>query len=174
MSWLSKAGWIALSLIGALALGLIATARGEPISAVWLVAAAACIYALGYRFYSRFIAYRVLELNDQRATPAERLDDGRDFVPTSKWVVFGHHFAAIAGPGPLVGPILAAQFGYLPGTLWIVIGGVLGGCVQDFVTLFFSMRRDGRSLARMAKEEVSEFGGWTTLFAVLAIMVILI
>jgi carbon starvation protein len=139
-----------------------------------MVAAAACIYALGYRFYSRFIAYRVLELNDQRATPAERLDDGRDFVPTSKWVVFGHHFAAIAGPGPLVGPILAAQFGYLPGTLWIVLGGILGGCVQDFVTLFCSMRRDGKSLGKMAKEEISELGGWTALVGVLFIMIILI
>jgi carbon starvation protein len=174
MNWLKKAGWISLSLVGAGALGMIATARGEPINAVWLVAAAACIYTLGYRFYSRFIAYRVLELNDQRATPAERLDDGRDFVPTSKWVVFGHHFAAIAGPGPLVGPILAAQFGYLPGTLWIVLGGILGGCVQDFVTLFSSMRRDGKSLGKMAKEEISELGGWTALVGVLFIMIILI
>jgi carbon starvation protein len=174
MNWLKKVGWISLSLVGAGALGMIATARGEPINAVWLVAAAACIYTLGYRFYSRFIAYRVLELNDQRATPAERLDDGRDFVPTSKWVVFGHHFAAIAGPGPLVGPILAAQFGYLPGTLWIVLGGILGGCVQDFVTLFSSMRRDGKSLGKMAKEEISELGGWTALVGVLFIMIILI
>jgi carbon starvation protein len=174
MNWLKKVGWFSLSLVGALALGMIATVRGEPINAVWLVAAAACIYTLGYRFYSRFIAYRVLELNDQRATPAERLDDGRDFVPTSKWVVFGHHFAAIAGPGPLVGPILAAQFGYLPGTLWIVLGGILGGCVQDFVTLFSSMRRDGKSLGKMAKEEISELGGWTALVGVLFIMIILI
>ncbi len=174
MNSLKKVGWISLSLVGAGALGMIATARGEPINAVWLVAAAACIYTLGYRFYSRFIAYRVLELNDQRATPAERLDDGRDFVPTSKWVVFGHHFAAIAGPGPLVGPILAAQFGYLPGTLWIVLGGILGGCVQDFVTLFCSMRRDGKSLGKMAKEEISDLGGWTALVGVLFIMIILI
>jgi len=174
MSWVRMAGWIALSLIAALALGLIATARGEPINAVWLVAAAACVYTLGYRFYSRFVAYRVLELNDQRATPAERLDDGHDFVPTNKWVVFGHHFAAIAGPGPLVGPILAAQFGYLPGTLWIVLGGILGGCVQDFVTLFCSVRRDGKSLGKMAKEEISEVGGWTALVGVLFIMIILI
>jgi carbon starvation protein len=153
---------------------MIATARGEPINAVWLVAGAACVYALGYRFYSRFVAYRVLELDDRRATPAERLDDGRDFVPTNKWVVFGHHFAAIAGPGPLVGPILAAQFGYLPGTLWLVLGGVLGGCVQDFVTLFCSMRRNGKSLGQMAKEEISEVGGWTALFGVLLIMIVLI
>jgi carbon starvation protein len=174
MKALKKFFWLAVAGIGALGLSLIATSRGEPLNAVWLVTAAVCIYALGYRFYSRFVAYRVLGLDDRRATPAERLDDNRDFIPTSKWVLFGHHFAAIAGPGPLVGPILAAQFGYLPGTLWIVIGGVLGGCVQDFVTLFFSMRRDGRSLAQMAKDEVSEFGGWTALFAVLAIMIILI
>src|SRR5438876_2630102 len=166
--------WVLVAFGGALALGMIATTRGEPLNAVWLVAAAACIYAIGYRFYSRFVAVRVLKLNDQRATPAERLEDGRDFVPTNKWVVFGHHFAAIAGPGPLVGPILAAQFGYLPGTLWIVIGGVLGGCVQDFVTLFCSTRRDGRSLGQMAKDEISEVGGWTALFAVLFIMIILI
>ncbi len=173
-STLRIVAWAGVAALGALALGMIATRRGEPLNAVWLVAAAACIYSLGYRFYSRFVAYRVLELNDQRATPAERLDDGRDFVPTNKWVVFGHHFAAIAGPGPLVGPILAAQFGYLPGTLWIVIGGVLGGCVQDFVTLFFSMRRNGKSLGKMAKDEISDLGGWTALFGVLFIMIILI
>jgi carbon starvation protein len=166
--------WVLIAVGGALALGMIASRRGEPLNAVWLVAAAACIYAIGYRFYSRFIAYRVLRLNDERATPAERLDDGHDFVPTNKWVVFGHHFAAIAGPGPLVGPILAAQFGYLPGTLWIVLGGVLGGCVQDFVTLFCSIRRDGKSLGQMAKEEISAVGGWTALFGVLFIMIILI
>jgi len=171
---LKKILWALVALLGALALGLVATARGEPINAVWLVAGAACVYALGYRFYSRFIASRVLELDDRRATPAERLEDGRDFVPTNKWVVFGHHFAAIAGPGPLVGPILAAQFGYLPGILWIVIGGVLGGCVQDFVTLFCSMRRSGKSLGQMAKDEISEVGGWTALFGVLLIMIILI
>ncbi len=174
MSVAKKLIWVVVAAVAALALGMIATVRGEPINAVWLVAAAACIYALGYRFYSRFIAYRVLGLDDQRATPAERLDDGRDFVPTNKWVLFGHHFAAIAGPGPLVGPILAAQFGYLPGTLWIVFGGVLGGCVQDFVTLFCSMRRDGKSLGQMAKDEISSVGGWTALFGVLFIMIILI
>jgi len=166
--------WLLIAALGAVALGVIAFVRGEPVNAVWLVTAAACLYAIGYRFYSRFIALRVLQLDDQRATPSERLDDGRDFVPTNKWVVFGHHFAAIAGPGPLVGPILAAQFGYLPGTIWIVIGGLLGGCVQDFVTLFCSIRRDGKSLGQMAKEEISEVGGWTALFAVLLIMVILI
>src|SRR5438876_271951 len=171
---LKKLLWAGVALLGATALGVIALKRGEPLNAVWLIAAAASIYALGYRFYSRWVAFRVLELDDQRATPAERLDDGRDFVPTNKWVVFGHHFAAIAGPGPLVGPILAAQFGYLPGTIWIVIGGVLGGAVQDFVTLFCSIRRDGKSLGKMAKDEISELGGWTALVGVLLIMVILI
>ena len=171
---LKKVLWAGVAIVGATALGVIALQRGEPLNAVWLVAAAASIFALGYRFYSRWVAFRVLELDDQRATPAERLDDGRDFVPTNKWVVFGHHFAAIAGPGPLVGPILAAQFGYLPGTIWIVIGGVLGGAVQDFVTLFCSMRRDGKSLGKMAKDEISELGGWTALVGVLLIMVILI
>src|SRR5213595_3475313 len=174
MSLRKKILWALVAATAAVALGMIATVRGEPLNAVWLVAAAACIYALGYRFYSRFVACRVLALDDQRATPAERLEDGRDFVPTDKWVVFGHHFAAIAGPGPLVGPILAAQFGYLPGTLWIVLGGVLGGCVQDFVTLFCSIRRDGKSLGQMAKEEISAVGGWTALFGVLFIMIILI
>src|SRR5712691_1898850 len=166
--------WTAVAALGAGALATIAWRRGEAISALWLVIAALCSYALGYRFYSKFLAAKVLSIDAMRATPAERLENGRDFVPTNKWVVFGHHFAAIAGPGPLLGPILAAQFGYLPGTLWIVIGGVLGGCVQDFVTLFCSMRRNGKSLGQMAKEEISELGGWTALFAVLFIMIILI
>ncbi len=174
MSIIKNLSWVLVAGLGALAFGMVATSRGEPLNAVWLVAAAACIFVLGYRFYSRFIAYRVLELDARRATPAERKDDGRDFTPTNKWVVFGHHFAAIAGPGPLVGPILAAQFGYLPGTLWILIGGVLGGAVQDFVTLFCSIRRDGKSLGQMAKEEISSTAGWTALFGVLMIMIILI
>ncbi len=169
-----KLGWILLAALGALALGVIAVSRGETINAVWLMLAAGCVFALGYRFYSRYLAYRVLELNDRRATPAERLEDGRDFVVTNKWVVFGQHFAAIAGPGPLVGPILAAQFGYLPGTLWIVIGGVLGGAVHDFVTLFCSVRRDGKSLGEMAKDELGALGGYCALFGVLGIMVILL
>ena len=166
--------WFLVAAVGGGGLGFIAVARGEPINAVWLVAAAACVYTIGYRFYSRFVAYRVLELDDQRATPAERLEDGRDFVPTNKWVLFGHHFAAIAGPGPLVGPILAAQFGYLPGTLWIVLGGVLGGGVQDFVVLFCSVRRDGKSLGQMAKDEISGVAGFAALFAVLSIVTIII
>src|SRR5579859_1549628 len=144
--------WILVAILGAVALGMIASVRGEPLNAVWLVAAAACIYALGYRFYSRWVAYTVLELDDRRATPAERLEDGRDFVPTNKWVLFGHHFAAIAGPGPLVGPTLAAQFGYLPGTLWLIAGAALAGCVQDFIILFCSIRRDGKTLGEMARD----------------------
>jgi len=146
--------WMCIALLGALALATIAFHRGEQINAMWLVLAAFCTYALGYRFYSKFIASKVLALDGQRATPAERLDNSRDFVPTNKWVVFGHHFAAIAGPGPLVGPVLAAQFGYLPGTLWILIGAVFAGCVQDFVILLFSVRRDGKSLTEMARQEV--------------------
>src|SRR5258708_16866181 len=135
---LGNLGWAMVALTGAAAVGVIAVHRGEPINALWLVVAATCCYALGYRFYSRFIAAKVLALDGQRATPAERLENGRDFVLTNKWVVFGHHFAAIAGPGPLVGPVLAAQFGYLPGTIWVLAGAVLAGCVQDFVILLFS------------------------------------
>ena len=141
---------------------------------MWLVVAAVCTYAIGYRFYSKFIAAKVLVLDAQRATPAERLENGRDFVPTNKWVVFGHHFAAIAGPGPLVGPVLAAQFGYLPGTLWILAGAVFGGCVQDFVILLFSVRRDGKSLTEMAREEVGRVGGLVAYVAVISIIVILL
>ena len=174
MNFAKKIFWFLVAALGAGALGFVAIARGEPINAVWLVVASACTYAIGYRFYSRFLAYRVLQLDDGRATPAERLEDGRDFVPTNKWVVFGHHFSAIAGPGPLVGPILAAQFGYLPGTLWIIIGGVLGGAVQDFVVLFSSVRRDGKSLGQMAKEEISGLAGFAALFGVLSILTIVI
>jgi carbon starvation protein len=171
---LGGAAWIVISLIGAGSLGAVALLRQEPINAMWLIVASVCIYLVGYRFYSRFIALRVMELDDRRATPAERLDDGRDFVPTNKWVLLGHHFAAIAGPGPLVGPTLAAQLGYLPGTLWIVIGAVVGGCVQDFVILFASMRRNGKSLGQIAKEEVGPVAGFTALFAIISILVILL
>jgi carbon starvation protein len=171
---LKRIGWIVVALAGAGAWGMLALHRGETISAAWLVLAAVGTYLLGYRFYSRFIADRVLGLNDRRATPAERLTNGRDFVPTQRWVLFGHHFAAIAGAGPLVGPVLAAQFGYLPGTLWIVFGVVLGGAVQDFVILFGSMRRDGKSLGQMAKEETGPITGLLAMVAVLAIMVILL
>ncbi len=166
--------WIAVSLLGALALATIAWHRGEQINALWLVMAAVATYAVGYRFYSKFISAKLLALDPLRATPAERLDNGRDFVPTNKWVVFGHHFAAIAGPGPLVGPVLAAQFGYLPGTLWIIAGAVLGGCVQDFVILLFSVRRDGKSLTEMAKSEIGRLGGFVAYLAVVSIIVILL
>ncbi len=166
--------WTAISILGASAVGGIALSRGETINSLWFIVAAVCVYAIGYRFYSAFIAAKVLVLDPTRATPAERFNDGRDFVPTNKWVVFGHHFAAIAGPGPLIGPTLAAQFGYLPGTLWILIGAVLGGCVQDFVTLFFSTRRNGRSLGQMARDELGPIGGIAALIGVMMIMVILI
>jgi carbon starvation protein len=166
--------WIVISLLGTLALATIALHRAEQINALWLVTAAVCTYALGYRFYSKFIAAKVLALDSQRATPAERLENGRDFLPTNKWVVFGHHFAAIAGPGPLVGPVLAAQFGYLPGTLWILVGAVFGGCVQDFVILLFSVRRDGKSLTEMAKEEIGPMGGLVAYGSVISILIILL
>src|ERR1700694_5905769 len=166
--------WIAVSLLGALALATIALHRGEQITALWLVVAAVATYAVGYRFYSSFISAKVLALDPLRATPAERLDNGRDFVPPNKGVAFGHHFAAIAGPGPLVGPVLAAQFGYLPGTLWILAGAVFGGCVQDFVILLCSVRRDGKSLGQMARDEISKTAGVVAFVAVISIMVILL
>jgi carbon starvation protein len=171
---LSRLAWALLALAGAAAWGVLALHRGETISAAWLVLAAVGTYLVGFRFYSRFLADRVFELNDRRATPAERLANGRDFVPTTRWVLFGHHFAAIAGAGPLVGPVLAAQFGYLPGTIWIVFGVVLAGAVQDFIILFGSMRRDGKSLGQMAKEETGAITGVFAMLAVLAIMVILL
>src|SRR5213082_858849 len=166
--------WIAIAALGALALATIALHRGEQINAMWLVVAAICTYALGYRFYSKFIAAKVLALDAQRATPAERLENGRDFVQTNKWVVFGHHFAAIAGPGPLVGPVLAAQFGYLPGLLWMLIGATLGGAVHDSVILFCSTRRRGKSLGQMVREEVGPFAGVVALVSIVAIMTILL
>jgi carbon starvation protein len=166
--------WAAVAVVAAFCLGGIALNRGEHINSVWLVLASSCTYALGYRFYGKFIASRVMALNNQRATPAERMKNGHDFEPTNKWILFGHHFAAIAGPGPLVGPVLAAQFGYLPGTLWIIIGAVVGGAVQDFVILFASMRRDGKSLGQMAREEIGKLGGFVALLTVLMIMIILL
>jgi carbon starvation protein len=166
--------WLTIAALGALAVAIIALRRGEQINAMWLVVAALCCYALGYRFYSKFIAAKLLALDSMRATPAERLENGRDFVPTNKWVVFGHHFAAIAGPGPLVGPVLAAQFGYLPGTLWVLAGAVFGGCVQDFVILAFSVRRDGKSMTEMAKDEIGRVGGFVAYLAVISIIVILL
>jgi carbon starvation protein len=166
--------WLLVAIAGAGALGAIALHRGEPLNATWFVVAAICCYMVAYRLYSAFIAARLLALDDSRATPAEIHDDGRDFVPTNKWVLFGHHFAAIAGPGPLVGPTLAAQFGYLPGTLWLILGAAVAGCVQDFIILFCSIRRDGKTLGQMAREEVSARGGFIAQIAVLAIMVILL
>src|SRR4030081_2524938 len=166
--------WIVVALVGAGALGGVAFHRGEPLNAAWFVVAAGCSYLVAYRFYSAFIAARLLTLDESRATPSERHDDGRDFVPTNKWILFGHHFAAIAGPGPLVGPTLAAQFGYLPGTLWLIAGAVFAGCVQDFIILFCSIRRDGKTLGEIAREEVSRRGGFIAQLAVLAIMVILL
>jgi carbon starvation protein len=171
---LAVLAWGAVAAVGTLAVSVVAVHRGEPINALWLVVAATCCYALGYRFYSRFIAVKILVLDPLRATPAERLENGRDFLVTNKWVVFGHHFAAIAGPGPLVGPVLAAQFGYLPGTLWILAGAVFAGCVQDFVILLFSVRRDGKSLTEMAKEETGRVGGVVAYAAVIAIITILL
>ena len=171
---LSKLIWVAIAILGASAIAGIAMHRGESINALWFIAAAVCTYLIAFRFYSAWICAKVLVLDDTRATPAERFNNGRDFVPTNKWVAFGHHFAAIAGPGPLIGPTLAMQFGYLPGTLWILAGSVLGGCVQDMVIMFCSTRRDGRSLGQMAKDELGPVGGWAALIGSLMIIVILI
>ncbi|MEO5926498.1 MAG: carbon starvation CstA family protein [Bryobacteraceae bacterium] len=166
--------WALIAIAAAVSMGVIAQSQGEPVNSTWLVVASVCTYLIGYRFYAAFIAAKVMALDDTRATPAERLRDGHDFEPTNKWIVFGHHFAAIAGPGPLVGPTLAAQFGYLPGFLWIVVGCVLGGAIQDFVILFCSIRRDGKSLGQMAREEIGKVGGFTALITVLLIMIILL
>ena len=170
----SAAIWAAVAITGAGAFAWIALSRGESINAAWLLTAAVCTYLVGYRFYSKLTATKVFALDASRTTPAERLDDGRDYVPTNRWIVFGHHFAAIAGPGPLVGPTLAAQFGYLPGVIWIIVGVVLGGAVQDFVILCSSVRRNGKSLGQMAREEIGPVAGFTALVAVLGIMIVLI
>ncbi len=171
---LSKLMWLAIAIGGASAIGGIAIHRGESINAIWFVAAAICTYLVAYRVYSAWICAKVLVLDETRATPAERVNNGRDFMPTNKWVTFGHHFAAIAGPGPLIGPTLAMQFGYLPGTLWILAGAVLGGCVQDTVIMFCSTRRDGRSLGQMARDELGPVGGWAAMVGTMMIMLILI
>jgi carbon starvation protein len=163
-----------IAIAGAGSFAWIALRRGEPVNAAWLLTAAVCTYAIAYRFYSKLIATRVFELNPERATPAVRLNDGRDYTPTNRWIVFGHHFAAIAGPGPLVGPTLAAQFGFLPGALWIIVGVAVGGAVQDFVILASSLRRNGKSLGQMARDEIGPVAGVTALVAVLGIMVVLI
>ncbi len=174
MRLIKATAWIAVALIGAYAVATIAYWRGETVNAVWFIVASAAVYVIGYRFYSAFLAARVFALDACRVTPAEAINDGRDFVPTNRWVVFGHHFAAIAGPGPLIGPTLAAQFGYLPGTLWILAGVVLGGAVQDFCVLCGSLRRGGRSLGQMAKDELGPVGGFAALVGVFSIMIILI
>jgi carbon starvation protein len=174
MRLLRALAWIGVGLAGAYALATIAVWRGETVNAVWFLVAAVAVYAVAYRFYSAFLAAKVFALDACRPTPAEVINDGRDFVPTNRWVVFGHHFAAIAGPGPLIGPTLAAQFGYLPGTLWILAGVVLGGAVQDFCVLCGSLRRGGRSLGQMAKDEIGPIGGFAALVGVFSIMIILI
>src|SRR5881397_1632700 len=166
--------WAGVAGLGVWAYVTLSIYRGEQINSIYILTAALCSYAIGYRFYSKWIAAQALALNDRRATPCEVRDDGKDFVKTNKWIVFGHHFAAISGPGPLVGPVLAAQFGYLPSALWILIGVVLGGAVQDFVILFCSMRRNGKSLAQMVKEEINTTAGLIGVAAILAIMIILL
>ncbi|EXT53416.1 carbon starvation CstA family protein [Acinetobacter sp. 25977_4] len=163
-----------MAIIGAISFGMLALSRGEHVNAVWLVLAAACVYSIAYRFYSLFIATKVFELNPRRLTPAHRLADGLDYVPTNKYVLFGHHFAAIAGAGPLVGPILAAQMGFLPGTIWLLVGVVLAGAVQDFFVLFISTRRDGRSLGEMAKQELGSFAGVVVMLGALGVMIIIL
>ena len=170
----SKLMWLVVAVVGAFALGTLALHRGESINAVWLVIAAVCVYSIAYRYYSLFIAKKVFELNPRRVTPAHRLKDGLDYVPTNKAVLFGHHFAAIAGAGPLVGPILAAQMGYLPGTLWLLVGVVFAGAVQDFTVLFISTRRDGKSLGEMAKEELGSFAGIIVMLGALGVMIIIL
>ena len=171
---LSILAWTVVSLLGAGAFAWLALSRGETVSAAWLLVAALCTYAVAYRFYSRIIAAKIFALDARRPTPSQRLEDGCDYVPTNRWIVFGHHFAAIAGPGPLVGPTLAAQFGFLPGALWIIVGVALGGAVQDFVILASSVRRNGKSLGQMAKDEIGPVAGFTALVAVLGIMIVLI
>ena len=174
MSLWKKLLWIAVTLLGLASLAVLALSRGEQISALWIIVAGLCGAAISYRFYSKWLAAKVLVLNDERATPAIVRNDGKDFVPTNRWMVFGHHFAAIAGPGPLVGPVLAAQFGFLPGTLWILIGATLGGAVHDMIVLFASVRRGGRTLGQMVKDEIGRGVGVLALISVLAIMIILL
>ncbi|WP_145567564.1 carbon starvation CstA family protein [Yersinia aleksiciae] len=166
--------WLTVALIGAFAFAMLALSRGEHVNAIWLVIASVACYSIAYRFYSLFIAKNVFELDDRRLTPAERRNDGLDYVPTNKWVLFGHHFAAIAGAGPLVGPILAAQMGFLPGTIWILVGVMMAGAVQDFLILFISTRRDGRSLGEMAKQELGAFAGVITMLGALGVMIIIL
>src|SRR5438876_1282522 len=174
MAFWKRLLWIAVTVLGLASIWVLALSRGEPVSALWIVTAGFCAAAVSYRFYSKWLATKVLVLNDKRATPAVVQNDGKDFVPTNRWMVFGHHFAAIAGPGPLVGPVLAAQFGFLPGTLWILIGATLGGGVHDMIVLFASVRRRGKTLGQMVKEEIGRGVGALALISVLAIMIILL
>lgn len=167
-------GWVLISLLGAAAVAVLSFSRGESVNALWMVIAAACVFTISYRFHSAWLMAKVLTLDQLRATPAEVLEDGKDYIPTNKWVVFGHHFAAIAGPGPLVGPVLAAQFGYLPGMLWILIGATLGGAVHDAVIMFCSIRRGGKSLGMMVRDEIGPFAGFIALFSTVVILVIII
>ncbi len=173
-NYYSIIAWIFIGILGASSIAGIALIRGEKISSLWFLCACICTQLIAYRFYSAWIAAKILCVDGRRATPARRIDDGKDFVPTNRWIVFGHHFAAIAGPGPLIGPTLAAQFGYLPGTLWILIGSVLAGAVQDMIILFSSMRRDGKSLGQIIKDELGNVAGYAALIGTLAIIIILI
>src|SRR5690606_29115997 len=166
--------WFGISALGAAAVGFSAFHKGETINALWLVVAALCTFAVSYRFYSKWLMAKVLVLDDRRAPPSVTQEDGKDFVPTNRWVVFGHHFAAIAGPGPLVGPVLAAQFGFLPGMLWMLIGATLGGAVHDCVIMFCSVRRRGKSLGQMVREEIGPFAGFAALISIVAIMIIVL
>src|SRR5437764_1319332 len=174
MTMWKKLLWIAVTLLGLGSIAILAMSRGEQINALWIIIAGLCAFAISYRFYSKWLASKVLLLNDERATPALVQNDGKDFVPTNRWMVFGHHFAAIAGPGPLVGPVLAGQFGFLPGTLWILIGATFGGGVHDMIVLFASIRRGGKTLGQMVKEEIGRGVGLLALVGVLAIMIILL
>src|SRR5438046_5504354 len=174
MSLWKRLLWFAVAALGTWAVAMLALSRGEHISALWIVTAGFCALSISYRFYSKWLASEVVLLNDQRATPALLQDDNKDYVPTNGWMVFGHHFAAIAGPGPLVGPVLAAQFGFLPGTLWILIGATLGGGVHDMIVLFASIRRGGKTLGQMVREEIGHGIGLLALVSVLAIMIILL
>src|SRR5205814_1963485 len=174
MSVWKKLLWFGVAALGTWSVAMLALSRGEQISALWIVAAGFCALSISYRFYSKWLAAKVLVLNEERATPAVLQNDNKDYVPTNRWMVFGHHFAAIAGPGPLVGPVLAAQFGFLPGTLWILIGATLGGGVHDMIVLFASVRRRGKTLGQMVKEEIGPGVGALALISVLAIMIILL
>jgi len=172
--WISALIWTGVTVAGVASLAAIALGRGEPVSAIWIVIASVCVFVISYRFHSAWLMAKVLTIDDLRSTPANTNEDGKDYVPTNRWVVFGHHFAAIAGPGPLVGPVLAAQFGFLPGMLWILVGATLGGAVHDCIVMFCSIRRGGKSLGRMMREEVGPFAGVVSLISITAIMVILL